>query len=522
MIHVRRATRVVAGLLASYRWFGKTLCALLVLLAPALSGAVMPAANASASCADVRVWISYRLPSGAPGSMWQTPECDDRLVPGATVTVDPSQRRQPVMGFGAALTGSAAALIATRIDAAQRTQLLRALFAPPPVGIGLSLLRLPIGSTDLSRRRYSLAPLPPARTGGTLKLDLAPMQNTTLPVLRDILRIRPDLPIIATTWSPPGWMKTSGRMIGGRLLRAHEGDFTNYLADFVRAMQGEGVPIYALTLQNEPDYQPRSYPGMEIGPKQRARIITHDLAPALARDRLPTKILGLDGNWDRFGQPMHMLAQPAVAKEIAGIAWHCYIGSPAWSQELLHKHHPDKWQLVTECTDSVPTPQDGETVAAFADRGLIEPMRHWSRGIILWSLALDTHYGPHDGGCDECLGVVAINRHTGKVAPTRDYYVLAHFSAFVRPGAYRVASSGAVDGIENVGFHDAQNHATTIVLANRRRLSRVVRIVVGARHVTIRMPAKSLATVQIGGCPGSWCTRRIPAVALPVPVSQPG
>lgn len=495
---LRGSDSPLGGATHGFAGVGRWGMALLALLACPLAGAGVRYTTPT-SCRNARAWVTQKTGSGAFESTWVVPDCDENAkAADATVTVDMSQRGQQMLGFGAALTGGSAWLLATRMHAQQRTRLLHDLFAPPPMGIGLSLLRLPIGSSDLSRRRYSLAPTPPAKSGDPVKLDLAPMREATLPVLREMLKIQPSLRVIASPWSPPAWMKTGGKLIGGRLAPAHEADFTHYLVDFVELMQRSGVPIFALTLQNEPDYQPGDYPGMLMDEPQQARIIADDLGPALARRHLKTKILGWDDNWDQFQQPLALLADPKAAPYVAGIAWHCYLGRPD-AQDMVRQRHPGKWQLVTECSDGTWSPNNHDSIADFASSSLIDPVRHWSAGTILWGLALDEQQGPHDGGCNECIGVVTIDRHSGHAKPTRDYYALAHFSAFVRPGAYRVASSDPADGLDNVSFVDVQRHTLTVVLANRKAKSRRVNIIAGDRHMVLDVPGGGLATAQMEG-----------------------
>lgn len=402
-----------------------------------------------------------------------------------------------MLGFGAALTGATAWLMAKHMDPAQRTQLLDELFAPPPEGIGLSLLRVPVGTSDLSPDRFSLAPVPPSDADGTVKLDLAPIMGTSVPVLHDILKVRPGTRIIASPWSPPAWMKTSGSMIGGQLLRSQEANFARYLAEYVQAMKAMDIPIFALTLQNEPDFTPHNYPGMKMGAAQRARVIADDLGPLLAREHSDTAILDWDDNWDQYWQPLQVLADPAASKYVLGVAWHCYEGKVG-AQDLVHARYPDKLALLTECSDGLWAPNDQESIAGFVRQVFVQPIRHWDAGVILWSLALDAHHGPHDGGCDKCIGVVTIHRDSGRVERTRDYYALAHFSAFVGTDAYRIGSSVPGGGLSDVGFIDPRTHTLALVVTNSNASARRVRIELGTRHAVVTVPARSVATVQFG------------------------
>lgn len=456
--------------------------------------------HAAPQCVGARAWVTHAGAGGKFESRWQAPDCapaaDITLQANAVIQVYVDQRRQWMLGFGGALTGAAAWLMTQRMDSAQRAALIRSLFAPPPQGIGLSLLRLPIGSTDLSRRRYSLAPAPPATSGSAVTLDLAPMRDASLPVLREISKANPHVRIIASPWSPPAWMKSGGSLVGGELLPEHEGAFADYLAKFVDAMDAEGVPIFAVTLQNEPGYAPSDYPGMHMDAAQRARIIAQ-LGPRLERTRSRPTILEWDDNWDRFKQPLQVLSDTAASRFIGGVAWHCYIGRPN-AQDVVHVRQPDKWQLVTECSDGTWSPNSHETLADFTNRVLIQPARHWGAGTILWSLALDAEHGPHLGGCGRCIGVVTVGAD-GRVERTRDYYALAHFSAFVARDAYAIATSSNDDAIASVGFVSANGSAVTLVIANRGVFARTVGVAFGGSRavIAIPVPAGGLATVQV-------------------------
>lgn len=464
-----------------------------------LPGASLAASvQVAAPCATARIWITQPAASGGFNSTWEVPECSrvGAANVDANVEVGLARRQQRMLGFGAALTGSAAWLLATRMAPAPRSELVRSLFAAPPQGIGLSLLRLPIGSTDLSRRRYSLAPVAPAAGDDRVALDLAPMRTAMLPVLREILQANQGLRIVASPWSAPAWMKTTGGLIGGRLQADHEAAFARYIGEFVDAMSTVGVPIFAVTLQNEPGYSPSDYPGMRMDAEQRARIIARYLGPRLARTHPQTTILGWDDNWDRFKQPLQVLADRAAAPFIGGVAWHCYVGRPN-VQDLVYARYPDKWQLVTECSDGTWSPNSKESLADFANRVLIRPIRHNGAGTILWSLALDEHHGPHTGGCGRCIGVVTVDR-AGRAEPTRDYYALAHFSAFVLPGAEHVDTQADVETLGNVGFISADGRTATLIVANRSGLGQRVGVALTgqAADIVLVVPAQSLATLQ--------------------------
>ena len=386
------------------------------------------------------------------------------------IEVDPQRHYQEMVGFGAAVTDSSAWLIKNRLTDAQRAALLKELFGRDG-GLGLSFTRISIGASDFSLTHYSLDDPP----GGKADPDLAhfsiePNRAYLLPVLKSALAINPQLRIVASPWSPPGWMKTSGSLVHGRLLPEAQPALAAYLVRFVDAFAAEGVPIFALTLQNEPDYDPPDYPGMKLEPAERARIIGQFLGPLLAKRTAPPLILDWDHNWDKPESPLAVLADREAARFIAGVAWHCYGGNVA-AQTQVHAAHPDKDAYFTECSGGEWDPVWGNALRWFMRELIIGSTRGWSRGIVLWNLALDEKHGPHAGGCGDCRGVVTIHSTSGAVTRNVEYYVLAHASRFVMPGAHRIESTTGVRGLATVAFQNVDGSMALIVMndAKRRR-----------------------------------------------------
>ena len=267
----------------------------------------------------------------------------------ATIEIDTARRYQTMIGFGAAITDASAWLIRSRMDGAQRAALMQELFGPAPA-LQISFVRLTIGASDFSPAHYSLDDMPDNQTDPALAhFSIAPIRDTVIPVVRDALSLNPTLRVMASPWSAPGWMKTSGALIHGTLLPQFYGAFASYLVKYVDAMQAQGVPIYALTVQNEPHFDTHDYPGMLLDADARAQLIGKYLGPALAERTAPTRILDWDHNWDRPQEPLQVLGNPLASAFIAGVAWHCYAGKVA-AQDQVHLAHPDKDAYLTECS----------------------------------------------------------------------------------------------------------------------------------------------------------------------------
>ncbi|HEV7608081.1 MAG TPA: glycoside hydrolase family 30 beta sandwich domain-containing protein [Steroidobacteraceae bacterium] len=387
------------------------------------------------------------------------------------IDVEPDRRYQSIVGFGAAVTDASAWLIQTRLNDEQRAALLEELFGRR-AGIGLSFTRISIGASDFSRSHYSLDDTPDGKPDPDLThFSIEPNRAHLLPVLRAALAINPQLRIVASPWSPPGWMKTSGSLVHGRLLAEAQPALGAYLVRFSDAYAAEGVPLYALTLQNEPDFDPPDYPGMRLEAAERARIIGQFLGPTLAKRVAPPLILDWDHNWDKPQSPLEVLASAQAARFIAGVAWHCYGGNVA-AQTPVHAAHPDKDAYLTECSGGEWDPDWGGSLRWFTRELIIGSTRGWSRGVVLWNLALDEQHGPHAGGCGNCRGVVTIDSATGAVTRNVEYYVLAHASRFVRPGARRIASTSGVNGLATVAFQNPDDSLALIVLNDAQRQRR--------------------------------------------------
>jgi glucosylceramidase len=417
----------------------------------------------------------------------------DQVLRPLFIDVDERTHYQEMVGFGAALTDASATVIDQRLQPAQRRALLRELFGPPP-GISLSFVRVAIGASDFSSLHYSLDDLPPGETDPVLAHFALDANHTLLtPLLREARAINPQLKVVASPWSAPGWMKDSGNLVSGRLRPDAYGVFADYLLRYTDASARAGVPIYALTVQNEPGFEPKDYPGMLFDAPSRARFIAGYLGPRLEQRRQAPLLLDWDHNWDHPEAPLAVLADAAAARYIAGVAWHCYYGE-VQAQQQVHDAHPDKDAYLTECSGGGWSPHWSEALRQFVGRLMIGSTRAWARGVILWNLALDERHGPHAGGCKNCRGVVTIDSANGQVTRNVEYYSLAHLSRFVRPGATRIESSEAEEGLQNVAFRNADDGSLVLLVLNGGSEEHAFSVRSAGRSFRYELPAGAVAT----------------------------
>jgi glucosylceramidase len=437
--------------------------------------------------------------------------------PELTVSVDPSRAYQSIDGFGASITDSSASVL-YRLDSRARARAMASLFSPSE-GDGLNVLRQPMGASDfVDGPFYTYDDLPPGRTDYRMAhFSIAHDQPRILRLLRQARALNPSLKVIATPWSPPAWMKTGGSLIGGKLIddpRIYAA-YARYFVKFIQAYARAGVPVYAVTLQNEPQNRnPNGYPGTDMPVAQEAKLV-EALGPALRAARLDTKILGYDHNWSEHpndiastppGQdaeteyPFDLLNTPA-ARWLAGTAFHCYAGDQSRQTEL-HAAFPDKGVWFTECSGShgasdPPAQIFSDTLKWHARNLVLGVTRNWGRTVINWNLALDPSGGPHRGGCDTCTGVLTVGSGDA-VSENAEYFTLGHLARFVRPGAVRIASTsfgttGWNGQIMDAAFRNP-NGSTALVVHNENDDPRTFAVAEGGASFTYTLPGGALAT----------------------------
>jgi glucosylceramidase len=262
---------------------------------------------------------------------------------------------------------------------------------------------------------------------------------------------------------------------------------------FIGAYRKEGVPIWAITVQNEPRHETDSYPSMRMEPRDQARFIKDHLGPALASAGLFTKIFAWDHNWDGVDFPLEVLADAGARKHIDGVAFHGYGGKPD-AQERIRQALPDQEIHFTESSGGAWATDFGGNIRWDTENLLVGSVRHGSQSVLKWNLALNEKYGPTNGGCNNCRGIVTIHSETGAVTRNEEYYAFGHSSKFVRPGARRIASTDG-QGIANVAFRNPDG-SRVWVACNAMGAAKTVTLRWRGSALTLRMAPGSLYTLR--------------------------
>lgn len=389
------------------------------------------------------------------------------------VKLDDQHTFQEMDGFGASFTDSSAYLIHQKLSEEQREELMIRLFHPRD-GIGLSVIRNPMGASDYARTVYSYNDLPEGETDPALaRFSIAHDEEDVIPLTRKALEINPALKLFLSPWSAPGWMKTSGSMITGQLKHEYYPVYAEYFVKTIKAYAEYGLPVHAVTPQNEALYEPGHYPGMLMPAEAQADFIKNHLKPAFVSQGIQTKILCYDHNWDEPGYPLTVLEQ--AGEEVDGVAWHWY-GGEASAQTKVYQAYAGKEVHFTEGSGGEWIPPFKQAFSNVMRTG-IQILRNYSKSFVLWNMALDENNGPTVPGFGRstCRGIVQVNQQTGELVYTLDYYALAHFSAIIRPQAIRIDSSSSHGSIYNVAFRN-KDGSIAVVLFNEGEASENIQL----------------------------------------------
>jgi glucosylceramidase len=418
---------------------------------------------------DMQAWVSS--PYDPDRRLLPVPAASDPPSVAIEVRMEPTGRRW--FGTGAALTDATVDLIA------QRPELVDLLFEPgSPDGARLDTIRLPLSATDFSTSRWTWDLVP---SGG---LDSPPRQILdAVEVASWMHRKRPDLQVVVAPWTAAAHMKSPETLLGGDLAIGGEEEFAHQLVEQVLALRGLGVPVRALSIVNEPGHS-GNYPTMRMTDDQLA-LVADLIDPDL--DSINVELWAVDHNWaDRSRVDRALSSSPGSYERGA---FHCYAGVPEQMSGLAID------AIVSECTGTT----DGwaSTFRWDADNLIARSIASGSTGLIFWNLVLDDTGGPKlPGGCENCRGLLTVDRMSGEVSTTPEYYAAAHLARAVEPGWEILASPNTV-GWPMAAFR-APDGQVGVVGLNDTGTDAVLRLEVeDAGSVTVEARSNELFTVRV-------------------------
>lgn len=410
------------------------------------------------------------------------------------ILVNRGKEFQPILGFGAAFT-EAAAVTWKALPAAQAAQVLEDYFHPSR-GHGYSLCRVHMNSCDFALGNY-------AHTEVAGDVDLKHFtidrdRQALLPFIKAAQKVsaRP-LQLLVSPWSPPAWMKTNGEMNhGGKLLPAYAPVWAQCFVRFIREYEAEGVPVWGVSVQNEPMATQRWDSCIYTAEEERDFVRDH-LGPALADAGLAhIKIVIWDHNRDLMVERASVVySDPQAARYVWGCGFHWYGEDHFDHVQQVHDAWPDKALLFTEgCQEGGPHHGSWALGERYA-RSMINDLNRWTTGWIDWNLLLDETGGPNHVG-NLCSAPILADQVAGTLVHQSSYAYIGHFSRFIQPGAHRVLCAASRQDLETTAFVNPDG-STAVVVMNRTEKSIAFTLRVDTSHCPVELPARSIATFVV-------------------------
>jgi glucosylceramidase len=431
---------------------------------------------------DVRVTAGAMRFAAQPALKWQPARADSSR----SIVITPGKRFQELLGFGAAFTDASCYML-NQLAPDSLDRLIRELFLPSEMGF--NVCRVCVGASDYATKVYSYDDGPPDAELRRFSIDHD--REYILPALKQSRNVNPGLFLLGSPWSPPGWMKAGGSMLGGCIRQRYFASYAQYFVKFLQAYADAGVPVDAISVQNEVDTdQDGRMPACLWAQEYEMGFISGHLGPALEHNKLKTKIWILDHNYSLWGRAICELDDPGVNQYVDGVAWHGYVGSDA-AMTRVHQAHPEKHAYWTEGGSDYRDPQY-QTNWAHWGSNFAGILRNWARCIIGWNLALDEEGKPNIGPFD-CGGLVTINSKTKEITRSGLYWAFAHYSRAVRRGARRIDSTAGPKGVSHVAFANPDG-STVAVLSNPGEASSTILRVLG-KQAEVSLPQGSITTL---------------------------
>jgi len=465
-------------------------CAIGLAQASSAAGATLEIHTTAAGSPD-RLALTASAPF-VQGS--QPPEGD------IAVFVDPGKTYQALLGIGGAITDASAEVFAT-LSPPQQERLLRAYYDRGE-GIGYSLARTTIHSSDFSSASYTYVAEGDATLGS---FSVAHDRAFRIPLIRRaIAAAGGHLTLFASPWSAPAFMKTNDSMLQGGRLRPEFADaWATYFTRFIRAYEQEGIPVWGVTVQNEPMATQR-WESMIFSAEDERDFLKNHLGPAMARAGLgDRKIIVWDHNRDLMTQRAHVIFDDPEASRYAwGLGFHWYEtwagGAPMFANVgVVHQAYPDKHLLLTEATVEGFDPARLHSFANAERYGaaLINDFNNGAEGWTDWNILLDEKGGPNHVG-NYCFAPVHADTRTGELVFTPSFWYLGHFSKFIRPGAHRVSAASSRSSLQTTAFANPDGTLATVVM-NATDKPVDYRFFVGKDEASVSIPAHAIQTLVV-------------------------
>jgi glucosylceramidase len=448
----------------------------------------------------VRAWRTTKDRKFQPIDSPQWEPCSGTSSTG--IALDPGKHYQEVLGFGGAFTDASCYLF-HQMSPEARNSLLSELYGPS--GLQLSVGRTCIGSSDYSTVMYNYDES--ADPDPELKYFSIDHDNVwLLPTLREAREINPDLFLFSSVWSPPGWMKTGGSMLGGSMRKHWFASHAQYFVKFLQAYEAAGVKVQAVTVNNEVDTdQDGVFPATLWGQEYEMDFVRDHLGPALEQASPDTRIWILDHNYNLWGRAVDELSDSSASKYVDGVAWHSYAGTPD-AMTRVHEMFPQKHMYFTEGGPTRPSSADVEQHRANPHQygtdwsrwssAYTDMLRNWARCICVWNLLLDENGRPDISIPPRPFhrdGVVSMDTKSREITRSGSYFAFPHYSKTIKRGARIFASTGELPGITHVAAENADG-SRVLVMTNNDSAEQRAQCRLASHALNVVLPPDSITS----------------------------
>ena len=407
------------------------------------------------------------------------------------ITIEPKNQRQEILGFGGSFT-EASSSIYKELDKEKKEEIIESYFGKN--GNKYSMARTHINSCDFSLGNYAHV-----EDENDLELKTFSLERnkiSLIPMINDALKKRKNkIKIMASPWSPPAWMKTTGEMnFGGKLKSEYRDTWADYYCKFIENCEKENVPIWGLSIQNEPEAKQTWDSCLYTAEEERDFIKDH-LGPSLEKHNLlDRKVIIWDHNRDVMVERARtVLSDPDAAKYVWGTGFHWYCGDHFDNVQKVHDEFPDKQLIFTEgCQEGGPHIGSWDLGERYAT-SIINDLNRWTVAWIDWNLILNEQGGPNHVG-NYCSAPIIVDTRSQDLLYQSSYYYIGHFSRFILPGDKIINSKNTNDIVDVLSSINDQNIVNTVI-QNKNESCVEINYNRGNVNSVFSIPERSIVTV---------------------------
>ena len=471
----------------------KKLVIALALASPALGAYAADSANKTLSVYTTAKDTNQKLSLGEKLSFkpaQQNPETD------VAIYVNPNNTYQTFLGFGGAVTDASAETYA-KLSSKKQKEFIKAYYDKKD-GIGYSLLRTTIHSSDFASGSHTYI----EEGDKELKtFNIKHDKKYRIPMIKQVIKAAGGkITTYASPWSAPAFMKDTNNMLqGGKLLPEYNHAWAMYYTKFIKAYEKEGIPIWGITIQNEPMAK-QTWESMIYTADEERDFLKNHLGPVMQKEGLgDKKIIVWDHNRDLIVHRVNtIMSDPEAAKYVWGVGFHWYEtwagGKPMYGNVAeVNRAYPQLNLLVTEAT------VEKFDAARFhywpnAERYGDSIINDFNSGAVAWTdwnILLDNKGGPNHVG-NFCFA--PIHENNGELIYTPTYYYIGHFSKFIRPDAKRVSAVPSRSVLQTTSWLNTDNSLVTVVM-NSGDTAVNYRLYIGNQETSVSIPAHAMQTL---------------------------